>query len=109
MPLLGYQGNSPRNMLRGPGLFSWDMSLSKMFVLPQGAGSLEFRAEIFNLPNRTNFGMPNANVFVGSLNNASPYEIATGVPASNPLGTAGQITTTSTTSRQLQLSLRWSF
>jgi hypothetical protein len=109
MPLLGYQGNSPRNMLRGPGLFSWDMSLSKMFVLPQGAGSLEFRAEIFNLPNRTNFGMPNANVFVGSLNNASPYEIATGVTASNPLGTAGQITTTSTTSRQLQLSLRWSF
>ena len=109
MPLLGYQGNSARNILRGPGLFSWDMSLSKDMVLPGDAGNIEFRVEVFNVSNRTNFGMPNATVFVGSLNNPSPYEVSTGVTTSNPLGTAGQITTTSTTPRQVQLSLRWSF
>ena len=109
MSPLGFQGNAPRNFLRGPGLFSWDMSLSKNFVLPSDSGALEFRAEIFNLTNRVNFGMPNAGAFVGTQTNPSIYDVATGVTASNPLGTAGQITTTATTARQVQLSLRWSF
>ncbi len=109
MSPLGFQGNAPRNFLRGPGLFTWDMSLSKNFVLPADRGTLEFRAEVFNLPNHTNFGMPNSGAFVGTQTNASIYDVATGVTASNPLGTAGQITTTATTSRQVQLSLRWSF
>ena len=85
------------------------MSLSKNFVLPSDRGTLEFRAEIFNLVNRVNFGMANAGAFVGTQTNPSIYDVATGVTASNPLGTAGQITTTATTSRQVQLSLRWSF
>jgi Carboxypeptidase regulatory-like domain len=105
---LGYQGNSGRNVLRGPGLFTWDMSLSRDIALPR-FGKAEFRVEIFNVPNRTNFGSPSSNVFVGSLTNASPFELATGTSSSNPLGTAGRITTTATPSRQVQVSLRMSF
>jgi hypothetical protein len=52
--------------------------------------SLQFRAEIFNLLNRANFNQPNAIVFTPS--GVSP--------------TAGVITSTSTTSRQVQFGLK---
>jgi hypothetical protein len=104
---LGNLGNAPRNFLRGPGLFSWDMSISRDITLPR-AGKAELRIEVFNVNNHTNFGPPNNGVFVGSLTNTTPYELSQGVSASNPLGTAGRITTTATPSRQIQLSLRLS-
>jgi len=50
--------------------------------------------DVFNLANHTNFGFPNAALF-------------TGVGAPNPA--AGLITSTATTSRQLQLSAKFSF
>jgi hypothetical protein len=52
--------------------------------------SLQFRAEIFNLLNRANFNMPNEVVFTPS-----------GV-----WPTAGVITSTSTTARQVQFGLK---
>jgi len=51
--------------------------------------------EIFNVLNRVNLDMPNRTVFSGT----SP----------DPLPTAGQITATATTARQIQLALRVSF
>jgi hypothetical protein len=54
-------GNTPRNFLRGPSQKRIDVSLSKAFTL--GATSrLELRAEVFNVFNWTNFGMPQNNV-----------------------------------------------
>ena len=38
-----------------------DMVASKRFPMPWPAGTLEFRAEFFNLLNRTNFRAPNGN------------------------------------------------
>ena len=58
--------------------------------------SLQFRAEIFNLLDRANFNTPNLIVF-------------TPPTATNPTGlsgTAGAITSTSTTSRQVQFGLK---
>jgi len=52
--------------------------------------NLQFRAEIFNLLNRANFNMPNEVVFTTS--GVSP--------------TAGVITSTTTTSRQVQFGLK---
>ena len=52
--------------------------------------TVQFRAEIFNLLNRANFNTPNLIVFT-----------PTGVS-----GTAGAITSTSTTSRQVQFALK---
>jgi Carboxypeptidase regulatory-like domain len=94
-------GNASRGLLRGPGLGEWDFSLTKdtaLGFLGEG-GNLEFRAEFFNVLNRANFGMPNGNVFNGASGNT--YEV--------PLSTAGLISTTATSSRQIQLSLRLSF
>jgi hypothetical protein len=53
---------------------------------------MQFRSEFFNLFNRTNFNNPNPVV----------YALAAGGPSP----TAGVITSTSTTSRQIQFGLK---
>jgi hypothetical protein len=92
IPTSGTFGNVGKNALRGPGLADWDLSLFKNTVITERF-RLEFRAEFFNLTNRTNFGYPNKTVFSGT--SVSP--------------TAGLITNTATTSRQIQFGLKLIF
>jgi hypothetical protein len=103
----GELGDAGRGVLRGPGLGTWDFSLVKDTALPflGESGNVEFRAEMFNLLNRPNFGMPNGTVFQGTNAQAIPYLAPQGAGA-DPLGTVGQITTTATNSRQIQLALK---
>jgi len=54
-------GDAGRNILRGPGLGSWDFSLLRDFRLGESK-SLQFRAEMFNLLNRANFDIPQRDV-----------------------------------------------
>lgn len=54
-------GNAGRNILRGPGLGSWDFSLLRDFRLGESK-NLQFRAEVFNILNRANFDIPQRNV-----------------------------------------------
>ncbi len=51
-------GSAPRNSVLGPGYANVDFSLAKTWSLPR-ASTLEFRWEVFNLLNRTNFDLPN--------------------------------------------------
>jgi hypothetical protein len=60
-----------------------------------GGKPLELRVEVFNLLNRANFDLPSLTVFSGT--------------SATPLVNAGVITSTSTTSRQIQLALRFEF
>jgi hypothetical protein len=85
----GFYGNLGRDTFIGPGLATWDFSAVKDTRLKERL-SLQFRAEIFNLLNRANFNTPNLIVFTPS-----------GVS-----GTAGAITSTSTTARQVQFALK---
>jgi hypothetical protein len=85
----GFYGNLGRDTLIGPGLATWDLSLLKDTRLRENL-NLQFRAEFFNLLDRANFNTPNAVVFTPS--GVSP--------------TAGVITSTSTTSRQIQFGLK---
>ena len=89
----GFYGDLGRNTLTGPGLATWDFSTFKTTNLGERL-ALQFRAEIFNLLNRANFNTPNLITFTSS---------ATGTKVS---GTAGAITSTSTTSRQVQFGLK---
>jgi len=50
-------GNSPRSVLRGPGLATTDLTVEKGIALPSGM-KLEVRAEAYNLLNRVNFNVP---------------------------------------------------
>lgn len=53
-------GNAPRNSVRGPNFWTFDLAATKQ--VPLGASSrLEFRLEAFNLFNRTNVTAPNGN------------------------------------------------
>ena len=85
----GFYGNLGRDTLNGPGLATWDFSALKNTAVSERL-TVQFRAEIFNLLNRANFNTPNLIVFT-----------PTGVS-----GTAGAITSTSTTSRQVQFALK---
>ena len=85
----GFWGNLGRDTLIGPGLATWDFALHKDIRFGERT-NLQFRAEFFNILNHANFNTPNAVVFTPS--GVSP--------------TAGVITSTSTTSRQVQLSLK---
>jgi hypothetical protein len=89
----GFYGNLGRDTLIGPGLATWDFSAFKTTTLRERL-ALQFRAEIFNLLNRANFNTPNLITFTPS---------ASGTKVS---GTAGAITSTSTTSRQIQFGLK---
>ena len=51
-------GNAPRNVLRGPGFVSTDLSFMKN--VPIGGGArFQFRAEMYNIFNNVNYGNPN--------------------------------------------------
>ena len=51
-------GNAPRNVLRGPGFVSTDLSFMK--TVPIGGGArFQFRAEFYNIFNNVNYNNPN--------------------------------------------------
>jgi hypothetical protein len=103
--MCGTFGDAARGILRGPGLADWDFSLVKDTAVPLlgEQGYVEFRVEIFNILNDTNFGMPaSATVFNGATSVLGAYQQA-------PLAGVGQITTTVTTSRQIQFALKLIF
>ena len=54
-------GTSPRNAVRGYAFWQLDTGLTKDFALT-GKAHVQFRAEAFNLTNRTNFGEPNTMI-----------------------------------------------
>jgi len=96
----GVMGNVQRGLLRGPGLGNWDFSLVKDTAFPilGEQGSVQFRAEFFNVLNHTNFGMPAGTLFTGS--GATPYS------STSLTSGVGQITQTIGTSRQIQFALK---
>ncbi|MCU1260734.1 MAG: Cna protein B-type domain protein, partial [Bryobacterales bacterium] len=53
-PAPGYFGNSGTGIIRGPGLINFDVTLYKTFKVRENQ-NLEFRAEVFNVFNHTNF------------------------------------------------------
>jgi hypothetical protein len=58
-------GNSGRNILRGPRLFTWDLGLYKDFIFMEKR-RFQFRSEFFNFTNSPNFGLPAATINAGT-------------------------------------------
>ncbi|HLH00146.1 MAG TPA: carboxypeptidase-like regulatory domain-containing protein [Bryobacteraceae bacterium] len=88
------RGNLGRDVLIGPGLFNMDFSVFKNnFIRAVSENfNVQFRAEMFNILNHTNFA---------PSNNLSPIN-ADGTPTSS----FGQLTSTQTDNRQIQLALK---
>ncbi|HEV7473236.1 MAG TPA: carboxypeptidase regulatory-like domain-containing protein [Pyrinomonadaceae bacterium] len=124
-PAPGTFGNVPRNFLRGPGFRQFDVVLNKRIKFSEST-NLEFRTELFNIFNHTNFDIPGSR-----LNLALPSVTQSGgvyaVSASNVVqpgqsyspsaagGTFGLLRQTVVrdvglgTSRQIQFALRLNF
>jgi hypothetical protein len=89
------RGNLGRNTLIGPGRLNLDSSVFKNIYIKRISDTfdVQFRAEFFNVLNRTNFAPPrdNRNIFDSS---------------GNPIANAGLITSTQTPSRQIQFAVK---
>jgi hypothetical protein len=91
-------GNAGRNILPGPGLQTLDFTVHKNNYIKRFSETLnlQLRAEFFNVLNRANFGVPNTH------NGEADIFDATGAP----VGTAGHLTTTTTTAREIQFAVK---
>ena len=85
-PAPGYFGNAGTGVIRGPGLINFDVTLQKTFRIREKQG-IEFRAEVFNVFNHTNF---------------------TTVSTTFGTGTFGQVTAAADP-RIMEFALRYSF
>jgi len=83
----GSFGNAGRNIARSDPFWQLDASLNKTFRMPWERMRLQFRAEVFNLPNHPIFGQPNSTLGNGF----------------------GSIGSTRIDSRQMQLGLKLAF
>jgi hypothetical protein len=93
---LGTFGNLGRNTLIGPGVASVDFSVMKRFRFTEQK-NLQFRAECFNIANHPNFQAP-------STTTRQVFNLAGQLSSS-----AGVLTATTTSSRQIQLGLKFIF
>jgi hypothetical protein len=59
-PLGQFNNGTPRSICCGPGLVDWDFSVHKKIAFSE-ARYIQFRAEIFNVFNRTNFSNPDGH------------------------------------------------
>lgn len=118
IPQPGTFGNLGRYALHGPGLTQLDFTLHKRFSLGERY-NFEFRAEIYNLLNHTNFSNPPA-VLANALpanatstgNILQPGQAFTGAASGGTFGIANSTVSKDVglgAQRQIQLSLRFNF
>jgi len=88
----GTYGDAGRDIIIGPNLWNLDDSLTKDFKVTKVSEQfrVQFRAEAFNILNHPSFQNPNTTIFAGAALNAS----------------AGKITATNSSPRQIQLALK---
>jgi len=95
LPLPGGVGS--RNVLRGDGFASWDMSLAKRWKMPyRETHNLQFRWEVFNVPNLTRFNAQGVGASLLTSLTQSP-------------GSFGAYTSLLTQPRVMQFALRYEF
>ena len=94
-PAVGTLGSTGRNLLRGPGFFNMDQSVSRTFSFKEGKLKLQLVGEAFNLTNTPSFSTPNATFASPTLNSAG---------AVTSYGNYSVITSTVSSARQLQVA-----
>ncbi|HEX4662769.1 MAG TPA: carboxypeptidase regulatory-like domain-containing protein [Terriglobales bacterium] len=100
-------GNAGRNSLTGPGLADLDFSVFKNNKIPRISENfnVQFRAEFFNILNFTNFAPPSS----GKTLLAAAFAPGGATATFSPVTGAGLVTSTQTSSRQIQLALKVSW
>jgi len=94
-PAKGDHGNAPKDVIRGPGINNWDLSLFKNFPLRSEARHFQFRWEAYNAFNHTQYA---------GVNSTARFD-----PQGNQVNAQfGQVTSTRSP-RVMQGSLRFTF
>lgn len=96
-PPIGQFGNAGRNILIGPGYFGMDGALARNVRITSISDDfqLQFRAEVFNIPNHPSFANPSANLWNQGTNGAFNR---------NP--SVNLITATTSQPRQIQFGIK---
>lgn len=94
-PQRGDPGNAPRDVFRGPGHNNWDISIVKNFPLYSEARFFQFRTELYNAFNHTQFS---------GVDSTARFD-----PQGNQVNARFGEVTSARTARVLQLSLRVTF
>jgi hypothetical protein len=98
----GFFGNVGRDTITGPGIANIDFEVHKQFKMPYSEHHyLQFRLEAFNVLNHPNLQMPALNILSGAT--------FAGQPGTNAHQNFGVVSATSTSMRQVQLGLKYSF
>ncbi len=97
-------GNLARNSIYGPGITTLDISAVKNTAVPKFGelARIEFRAEAFNVLDHPNFSVP-------ARANSVVYKASTNPAVAGAASNLQQLTTTSTTERQIQFGLKLVF
>jgi len=113
VPKPGTYGNLQRGSLHGPSFVQSDLTMAKRFPIRESM-NVEFRAEIYNLFNHTNFQNPIATLgtgLTGTTQPGMPFSVST-AGAGGRFGQFNQTvsrTVGTGTNRQVQFALRLSF
>lgn len=97
-PAWGTFGNMGRNIARGPGFANWDASVGKIWKLGESM-KIQFRGEVFNLTNHSNFAPGSIGGELGSPGSFGRAGATPDVQAANPVVGSGG-------SRHIQLGLK---
>lgn len=113
IPKPGTFGNLPRSFLRGPNFRQFDLIMNRKFPFAE-TRNVEFRAEIFNIFNLTNFAAPPSTL--GPALGTSAGQFQPGQPLSFTGSSAFGIVTSTVersvglgTNRQIQFAMRVNF
>lgn len=113
IPKPGTFGNLVRNQIHGPKFVQQDVIVAKKFIITESA-NIEFRTEVFNIFNITNFANPPAqlpNTFGAglSLQPGQPFTTALAGGAFGVVNRTVERTVGLGTNRQIQFALRLNF
>jgi hypothetical protein len=100
-PQPGTVGNLPRNAFNGPVFFNWNLGIHKSFPITESK-EMEFRVEMFNVPNHPTFAVGDSNFAVANTG-ASLSDMYINDPK------FGVATSTASDPRVIQLGLRFLF
>ncbi|MEO7540059.1 MAG: hypothetical protein ABIV21_08515, partial [Pyrinomonadaceae bacterium] len=111
MPAPGTFGNLPRNALSGPSFKQLDLIFAKRFRFTETM-NMEFRTEIFNIFNQTNFANPSSTLNNSLSANLQPGQAFSQATAGATFGvlrsTVGR-TVGLGSNRQIQFAMRFNF
>jgi hypothetical protein len=94
-PRRGEVGNAPKDVIRLPGTTNWDLSVFKNIKLRSESRYLQFRWEIYNVLNHTQFSDVNSNAVFNAAGAQTSSQFGQVTAARDP--------------RTMQLSLRLTF